>query len=476
MSSLPAAQVVFDAVREDLGKPPFQILEGVAGVRAARRAAHALAKDPRGGLVATVMQDHTAAALIGARLKGMEGREFAEVRSVPVEEGYLLLALVSARPSTAPRSSKAVARDARTALDHSSAELRPVEGATLHELDEHAFASLDLRRVPVEGLSARYGVLGRRMQAVGVAVEYKRELVPTVAGLLVFGHRPELFIPGARFLVSADGREAEFTGCAQAMVEGALRWKPLTKTIGADLVKPLLVNAIAHRDWSAKAEEQAIQVTRRGAYLEVRHPGAIARGAPCNPALFSLLVRVCLARGEGSGMRHIGEVMRGLDGRPMSLAARGGTVVAVLEMPWQAAPVDQPLGTAAPAPPPAAPVAVVRPQAEPPPVGLAPPQPVVPKPDPVSAPAPAPAPPEPPQPEPQPRRPREYRSREDRQAELLEYLRSHGQQTTRELLKALGWSRATTRSVLAALVDDGLVGTTAATPNAPHQAYEACES
>ena len=490
MSDLPAAQDLFDAVRKDMGDPPYVVLDGVPGPRAARAAAERLARHPRGGLVAAVMGDHAAASLITVSLKRMVGEEFVDVRSAPVKEGTLILAEVPPRPKPRSRSRVGEARAARAMLDFDSAELRPVLGATMQELDDDAFADLNLRGVPVEGLSTRFGVLGRRMLAVGVAVERGRDFVPTVAGLLVFGHRPELFIPGARLVVNVNGEEAVFTGRAAEMVRSALRWKPLTRAMGKELVGPLLVNAIAHRDWSAEAEEQPILVTRRGSRLEVSHPGSISRGAPHNPALLSLLVRVGLARGEGSGMRHINETMKGLAGRPMSLAGRGGTVVAVLEMPWrdyaaedaaeararesrvvgggEGLALPQPVEAGAvetPAPMPVAPPVVQAPSppAQPPPAVAM--QPVV-----VEPPLPAPAPPLP------PRAPRQYRSAEDRQAELLDHLRTHGKRSTREIVEELGWSRATTRAVLAALVDEGLVETTAASQNAPYQAYEACES
>jgi hypothetical protein len=490
MSSLPAAQELFDAIRDDLGDPPFVVLDGVPGPRSARAAAEKLSRHPRGGLVAAVMADHAAASLITVSLKRMVGEEFVDVRSVPVKEGTLILAEVPPRPKPRSRSRVAEARAARAMLDFDSAELRPVLGATMQELDDDAFADLNLRGVPVEGLSTRFGVLGRRMLAVGVAVERGRDFVPTPAGLLVFGHRPELFMPGARLVVNVNGEEAEFTGRAREMVRSALRWKPLTRAMGKELVGPLLVNAIAHRDWSAEAEEQPILVTRRGSRLEVSHPGSISRGAPHNPALLSLLVRVGLARGEGSGMRHINETMKGLAGRPMSLAGRGGTVVAVLEMPWRdyaaedaaearamasrvvggaegsgRLPPAEPVTVSTAAPetvsPPA--VQVLSPPAPPPPV-------VVMQPTVAEPPPPAPAPPKP------PRAPRQYRSAEARQAELLDHLRTHGKRSTREIVDELGWSRATTRAVLAALVDEGLVETTAASQNAPYQAYEACES
>ena len=495
MSDPPAAQEMFDAIREDLGNPPFEVLSGVPGPRAARKAATLLSREPRGGLVAAVMSDHTAASLIAVRLKGMEGKEFLEVRTVPVREGTLILAHVPPCPKPRSHSRAAGARAARAMLDLDSAELRPVLGATMQELDDDAFAVLNLRGVPVEGLSTRFGVLGRRMLAVGVAVERGRDFVPTVAGLLVFGHRPELFMPGARLVVNVNGEEVVFTGKAAEMVRSALRWKPLTRAMGRELVEPLLINAIAHRDWSVEAEEQPILVTRRGSRLEVSHPGSISRKAPPNPALLSLLVRVGLTRGGGSGVRHVNKAMKGMAGRPMSLAARRGTVVAVLEMPWRDFAAEdaaeararearavgeggalgrpQPLEAAAvetpalePAPSPvglaASPVAQATPVLGVPPTLTAPPAVAAP-------PQPSPAPPKP------PRAPRQYRSAEDRQAELLDHLRSNGKLSTREIVDVLGWSRGTTRSVLAALVDEGLVETTAASPNAPYQAYEACE-
>ncbi len=495
MSDLPAADEMFDAVRDDMGDPPYEVLDGVPSLRAARKAAERLSRNPRGGLVVGVMADHAAAILITTRLKGMEGKEFVEVCTVPVREGTLILAEVPPRATRKPRSRTAMARSARAKLDLDSAELRPVLGATMQELDDDAFARLNLRGVPVEGLSTRYGVVGRRMLAVGVAVESGRDFVPTLAGLLVFGHRPELFMPGARLVVNVNGDEAVFTGRAREMVRSALRWKPLTRAMGRELVEPLLINAIAHRDWSVEAEEQPILVTRRGSRLEVSHPGRISRGAPPNPALLSLLVRVGLMRGVGSGIRLVNEAMKGLAGRPMSLAARGGAVVAVLEMPWrdyaaedaaeararearaacegEALGHPQPAGhvvVEAPAPVPG-PLPVVH--AQPPPAQLTPvlgvPPTVAAPPAAVPPPQPAPAPPKP------PRAPRQYRSAEDRQAELLDHLRSNGKRSTREIVDELGWSRGTTRAVLAALVDEGLVETTAASANAPYQAYEACE-
>ena len=92
MSDLPAAEEMFDTIRDDMGDLPYRVLNGVPGPRAARKAAELLSRNLQGGLVAAVMGDHAAASLIAARLKGMEGREFLKVRTVPVKEGTLILA------------------------------------------------------------------------------------------------------------------------------------------------------------------------------------------------------------------------------------------------------------------------------------------------------------------------------------------------------------------------------------------------
>ncbi|MFH1463505.1 MAG: hypothetical protein ABIO70_03885 [Pseudomonadota bacterium] len=462
MSALPAAQEALDLVVADIGQPPVEVLPPTAGKRDIHAAAATLAADPRGGLLAILAGDPALAALLHARL-GMEvGSRFAEVQSVPVAEGHLLLALVPPRPHPAPRPYATPPEHPRRPLDSKLPDQRPVEGATMHELDEDALGDLDLPRAMLQGWPCGYGILGRWALAVGAAVEVDRALVPTVAGLLALGRRPELFLPGACLIARVDGAEMVFRGDARRQVKLALRCDSLMRGLSPEILAPLLVNAIAHRDWSAAAEARPVEVVREGSRVEVRNPGALVRGATTNPGLLALLCRQGLARGQGTGLRRVAEALVRLGARPMSLVARGGEVTAVLDLPWRSLPRN-PAPPRPPEPRPPQPVLV--------PVAITP-APVAP-PEVVETPATPPLPPShepPPTPTPAP----VYRSAEDRQEELLVHLQSHGRQTTRELFTALGWTRATTRAVLAGLVEAGMVRATAETQNAPYQAYEIC--
>ncbi|MFH1467831.1 MAG: hypothetical protein ABIO70_25830 [Pseudomonadota bacterium] len=463
MSALPAAQEALDLVVADLGQPPVEVLPSTAGERDIRAAAAALAEHPRGGLLAFLVGDPALAALLQARLGVEEGSRFAEVQSVPVAEGHLLLALVPARPRPAARPQIATPVRPPRSQDPRLPEQRPVEGATMYELDEDALGDLGQPRAMLQGWPSGYGVLGRWALAAGAAVEVGRALVPTVAGLLALGQRPELFLPGARLVARVDGAEVVFTGDARRQVKLALRWDPLMRGLPPEVLAPLLVNAIAHRDWSVAAEARPIEVVREGPHLEVRSPGTLVHGATTNPNLLALLCRQGLARGQGTGLRRVAEALNRLGARPMSLVARGGEVTAVVDLPWRALPRS-------PAPPRRPEPRLLQP-VETPPVPVAPPPAPEAPPDPVPTPA---TPTLPPTPAPAPPPTPVYRSAEDRQEELLAHVRQHGRQTTRELFTALGWTRATTRAVLAGLVESGKIRATAGNPNAPYQAYEVC--
>lgn len=64
-----------------------------------------------------------------------------------------------------------------------------------------------------------------------------------------------------------------------------------------------------------------------------------------------------------------------------------------------------------------------------------------------------------------------YRTAEDRQRELCAVLEERGSLTTRELIVALGWTRATTRKVIADLVEQGTVRGQRANSQSPYQAW-----
>jgi predicted HTH transcriptional regulator len=457
-------------VHAELGEPPITVLDPAAGPRALRRAVADAARDPEGGLLAVLAAD--AAALTLPRTWLATGPR-AELHTMPVEEGVLLLARV---PGTGQR---AVAERARP-VAWATADATPVTGATEDDLDDDGVRRLLEKvdeRCPATHGSNTERYLGRR----GILALDGRRWRPTVAAMLVAGLRPELFVPGCAVELEVDGEGRELRGTVPELVRRF--GEGLVACVDADLLAEVVLNALLHRDWSV---EVPVRVGLSGERLVVTSPGALPTGAPRravhpNPLLLHFAEALGLTSGAGRGLRDVARRLEAIRRRPFSLVERQGEVWFVADVrrarerraaprnPEPAQVTSPPLVTASSATTPA-------PSPEPVPatsLAIAPPAPTPPPTESSYRPAPAPAAAvaSPPAAIPVllPRDP------DDRAAAVLAALRAQGQATTRELAAALGCSRPVVGKVLTALVAEGRVRPTVSAGRSPFQSYEVVE-
>jgi ATP-dependent DNA helicase RecG len=151
--------------------------------------------------------------------------------------------------------------------------------ATLDDLDleaaREAFGEVDL------------GLDDNDLQTYGLAIEQNKELVPTNAGILLFGKHPEKFHPDARFrgvrfegvdrdtttldqadlrgvpLVRAIDEITHFirknTGTAQVLESGSRRHRDIPH-YDEGILREVLHNAVAHADYSIEGAHLNVQI------------------------------------------------------------------------------------------------------------------------------------------------------------------------------------------------------------------------
>jgi hypothetical protein len=427
-------------------------------------------------------------------LSRMRDDGVTETDIIPVEEGTFVVGMVKSRvPPERPRPVRRVKRGPNRAVKPAipEPELEVVEGADLRELDLSGIRRQIVRKNACPGSEASEQARQREVVVKrGIARWTGGQLVPTVAGLLVYGIRPELWLEGARAVVSVDGLDRVFTGNMKQIVREVLSWEPLVQHVGVELIGPALVNSFAHRDWSAGSRGRPVEVVRQGERIEIRNPGALASGwstrpAPRNPTIHRLLRRRRLAGKPACGLGAVTRGLERLGALPFSLVGRDGMVRFVIEMPWRAEQVarnERPQGadhrseeragepvspahgceqhgmTVLPA------TLAICPMASRMQSALR--EPETRDEQPPSEPAPA-----LPAPSTVELAPGSRRSLGVRKAELLELLHQRGEMTTREVVDALDWTRSTTRAVIAAMVEEGAIEGCADAARSPSQRY-----
>lgn len=174
-------------------------------------------------------------------------------------------------------------------------ERSAIRDATLDDLDATALAAYVRQRAP--NLSAEGDDLAIR---TGMAARLGQSVVPTAAGLLLFGRLPQLLFPqwglcavrirGTTMAAPVAAR-ADLEGPLAALVSGALRFvgeNTFTATdqvhkgaiateYPAAAVREALVNALVHRDLR-HTSRVALQVFDDR--LVVRSPGGLPQGLP----------------------------------------------------------------------------------------------------------------------------------------------------------------------------------------------------
>ncbi|MFV0642963.1 MAG: ATP-binding protein [Sphingomonadaceae bacterium] len=184
-------------------------------------------------------------------------------------------------------------------------ERRPVEDAGLDTLDQERvnnyldYISLTPDEAPLQALLAR-GCITPAQEAPPPAAPKRRpapeDMVPTVAGMLLFGRNPQQFLPSAEIIcvryagtamddefVRQDikGALAEQIRRAEAFVTSNMRRgmriagmaREETDEYPIPVVREAIVNAIAHRDYSIRGE--GIRLLLFADRLEIYSPGRL---------------------------------------------------------------------------------------------------------------------------------------------------------------------------------------------------------
>ena len=204
----------------------------------------------------------------------------------------------------------------------------PVADATLADLDPSGFDRYLARRGAEASGELGFGTLLRNLgfAARPAPTSLGKDLVPTVAGLLLFGRTPQRFLPQARvelmrFAGDHADRYAEratIEGALPDQLEQAVTFVAQYMRVGMriegfrrqdipeypmEAVSELLLNALIHRDYSQRG--MAIQVHMFLDRWEIISPGRLP--GPLSPAdLHGRLERLARNPRLAEGMRTLG--------------------------------------------------------------------------------------------------------------------------------------------------------------------------
>ncbi len=179
-----------------------------------------------------------------------------------------------------------------------SFEEEPVAGATLADLDPAIIAEYTAKRVERAPRGERLSTEELLIEAGAIG----RDGVPTVAGMLLFGQRPQRFVEQSSLIfvrfsgtdprgpggMPGYGRREELTGPLARVIEGA--WRVLWEEMRHEAVIPglareerheyppfavreALVNAVCHRDYAVKGLR--VEIRMFDDRLEVISPGGL---------------------------------------------------------------------------------------------------------------------------------------------------------------------------------------------------------
>jgi len=466
------------------GAVPIVEQKGVVNTMRLNRTVRELAETTTGGVV-LLRQGHGRLLRSAERLQADLRLQFArrlpgvigEVVEKEIEEGLITLVEVHSRhpapPLAPPRRARRGSKKATRRREHDDRpELAMVEGTSVEDLHQGLVRELLTTGVVPYAPKPPHNQedFEHALAASGIAYVQPGGVVPTVAGLVAVGRRPDLVLPGmaVRVIVESKG-EHRFVGNVLELVDRVPELPVLNEGVGRGVLIELLVNALAHRDWSVKVRTQPFVLKRSADKLELSHPGTLVRREPPNPTLLRLLVCLGLAEGKGEGLLRLRRLISEEGNCGPFLQAEGGVVTATVTLPtdvpgWLLGEDPEPehepkdirneaqaqakrdeaqapeVNAEQPTPPPAV-VAPVEPTPVPPPALAA-------EPEPPWFPATA------------------------KQQQLIDALQILERATTKELVEALGWPRSSIRDVLASLVKAGQVERLAPFPRSPMQVYQ----
>ena len=234
----------------------------------------------------------------------------------------------------------------------------PESRATLSDLNTQAIISFFERTY--SGLEEMN--FERILVNVKLAAMIEQTTHPTFAGILFFANQPQWFIPYAYIsalripsntLAQAPSDQKKIEGTVTTVLEDALRFlyihlpvphhirklEPEAKPEFPEVVlRELLVNAIAHRDYTIQGPIRMIIFDNR---VEIRSPGllpntitleALRFGAHMlrNPTIYNLLLRMGLATDAGSGIPRAIARLQKMSGKSLALRLEGNEFVVSL--------------------------------------------------------------------------------------------------------------------------------------------------
>jgi ATP-dependent DNA helicase RecG len=234
--------------------------------------------------------------------------------------------------------------------------------ATLGDLDRSEFEHF-VRQVyqrPLDEFGVSYEQMLRNIRLVR---EHEGILHPTVAALLFFGREPQLFLPQA-YVVAAriNGTDAalppsdvkQINGTLPDVLENSARFLTLHLPVNhvIDGFKPerfpelpevalreIVVNALAHRDYTVTGPVRVFIFDDR---IEIRTPGGLPNAVTIeaiklgtahvlrNPTIYTLLSRLGLVTGTGTGVYRSLHLVRETTGKEASLYVEGNEFVVAL--------------------------------------------------------------------------------------------------------------------------------------------------
>ncbi len=240
-----------------------------------------------------------------------------------------------------------------------------VRRASLLDLDRYAFEQFVLQAYgsPIEALGLTYEDMLRNLGYVRLA---EGELRPTVACLLFFGRDPQRFLPLAHLvagripgvsLANPPEDNKQIYGRIPSQLEDAMRFltiylkaphrieglKPERyPELPESALREFLVNAFAHRDYTVNAPIRLFVFDDR---VEIRTPGGLPNtvtiesirlgGAHVlrNPIIYTLLGRLGLITGVGTGVYRAIHQIQQATGRAPELSLSGQEFVVTVFRP-----------------------------------------------------------------------------------------------------------------------------------------------
>ncbi len=231
--------------------------------------------------------------------------------------------------------------------------------ATLKDLDRYAFEDY-LRRAylrSVEDFEIGYETLLANLSLIKPA---EQELHPTVAAVLFFGRDPQKFLPTAHVvaarvpgndLAAVPSDVKNIVGRLPDILESAMRFLEIhlptphhierlepeaRPELPSDALRELLVNALAHRDYTFASPVRVFVFDDR---VQIRTPGGLPNNVKIetirlggahvlrNPMIYTLFRRYGLVTGVGSGVYRSIQQIRAATGEEPELFSEGSEFV-----------------------------------------------------------------------------------------------------------------------------------------------------